>query len=183
MTSEERKIMTMHQTEYSTMINGHDHNNTRSSKEKLDGSEVYSEQGIWFTSQNIRRQSQTILDEKKSLINTTYCCNQCKFTTSSQKDLISHMKTDHNYSCLSCDYQTEVQQDMINHIERNHTYCCLQCEYKTRSQKELNLHINEVHTYFCLKCQYKTASQQELQRHNDENHNYCLLYTSDAADE
>uniref|UniRef100_A0A8D8TAS1 C2H2-type domain-containing protein n=1 Tax=Cacopsylla melanoneura TaxID=428564 RepID=A0A8D8TAS1_9HEMI len=92
------------------------------------------------------------------------CCS-CSFTTINKKQLIKHMKVNHNKKVYKCDFCTSYKSsDSYNH--HRHVSLCHKCKY-CNFIGDLNSHMkNTNHTSKkCEKCEKKFPSTYYFNQH------------------
>ena len=67
------------------------------------------------------------------------------YSTTTQKQIESHVLMNHTIKCGLCKNRFSSQQELNTHVVRNHTFKCGICDIRFGTQHELNVHEKNAH--------------------------------------
>ena len=110
-------------------------------------------------------------------------CNQCTFTTISQKELTNHDKMHSGlrmFSCSECPYTTFRKGHYNRHknCHNKKTINCALCQFATADKEKMKEHVDNHKNigdeiYSCENCDYMTKKVSHIKRHADVHKNVC----------
>ena len=160
------------------------------------------EQKLQELSEMIANQNEKILELKaensnlKSNLDKISSCEECKFISKTQNDLVAHQLSEHekteNFACTKCEYNSKKDNDLKLHISTNHPVypsnkCVFQTEgnqivKKNKDTKNLTTsNIEDKKASSCDKCDFTYINQFDLLIHKSSKHPSYILNSQPEA--
>ena len=120
-------------------------------------------------------------DMNQVLRNFPHKCNQCNFSTKSERNLKRHVKAAHlkncPYSCKYCYYSCRSKQRIEMHVNEVHLkikpFFCQYCDKSFSRKPDAKRHIESIHfqkKHFCSYCEKAFSQKTAVNRHIKEKH-------------